>query len=263
MQIHNSPSDITLKNSLEIILQKSFSNSADKQTCLYLVDDAREIKSLDSTLKRTIPSDLKVVVNTLSLKVGIELRLQQKRLQEQGISIISDYSNPSNVYHDKSVFFYSSEDCRPFINHVYSEIASSLSPLIVKYCGFIAPIGSDLLPDFPCKLDADMLACIPNQKNYISFCKELRENGVFIAPPQNIGELHTFFYAQLLGSPIDLHVYNSSLEENPLYKQTQQLQHNMRLREKYKQFKVENEGTRASDYREAKAAFRQSVGWII
>lgn len=261
MQIYNSPSDVILKNSLEAILQKSFANTGDKQTCLYLVGDAREIKSLGTTLKLTVPSDLKVVVNTLSLRVGFELRGQQTQLEEQGITIISDYSNPSNDYQDKSVFFYSSEDCRPFINHVYSEVTSGILPLIVKYHGFIAPIGSDLLPDFPCKLDTDILVCIPNKRDCALFCKELAENGIFIAPPQTIGALHTFFYAQLLGSPIDLHVYNSSLEENPLYRQTEQLQHNTELRERYKQFKFENEGAKASDYRKAKAAFRQRVGW--
>lgn len=261
MQIYNSPSDITLKNSLEVILQKSFSNTTDKQTCLYLVNDTREIKSLDAILKRTIPNNWKVVVNTFSLKVGIELRLWQIRLQEQGVSIISDYSNPSNDYQDKSVFFYSSEDCRPFLSHVYSEIASSLSPLIDKYCGSVAPIGSDLLQDFPCKLDTDILVCIPDKKDYASFCEELTDNGIFIVPPQNIGELHSFFYAQLLGSPIDLHVYNSSLEENPLYIRTQQLQSIDELRQKYKQFKLENEGASAIAYREAKTRFHQNVGW--
>jgi len=178
MQIHNSPSDMTLRSSLEVILQKSFPDSMGKQSCCYLVENVKEIKSLDATLKRTIPSDLKVVVNTLSLRVGLELRRQQTRLQEQGVSIISDYSNPSNDYQDKSVFFYSSEDCRPFINHVYDEIASRLSPLISKYHGSIAPIGSDLLPDFPCKLDTDILVCIPNKKDYILFCEELAEYGI-------------------------------------------------------------------------------------
>jgi len=269
MYMYNPPSNLALRDSIEKILQKSFFDSSSgsfnpkkiERPLLYLVNNLEDIQSLPATLTRIIQPDTEMAVSALSLPIAIELRKQEAWLQQHAVHVIGDYSSPHNAHEDKRVFFYSSGVIRPFISHVYKEISTFLSPLAAKYRGSIAPIGSDLLPDFPCKLDVDILACVPDKKDYESFCQELARSGVFVVPPREIGELHRFFYAQLFGAPIDLHVYNAPLERCPLYNQTQQLQNDAQLRDKYKQFKLKNEGVKIDEYRRAKAAFRKEIGW--
>jgi hypothetical protein len=261
ISIQNPPSDTALKDSLELILQKAFSDGTKSSIHLYLVEKMSDVKLIGDLVKKPVSNNSSVIVNTLSLSLAMELRRQQDWLQEKGVHVISDYSNPTNDYENKAVAFYLSEDCRLLIKHIYHEVAAFIKPLLEKYNGSITPIGSDLLPDFPCKLDTDILICIPDDGEYTSFIDELAISGVFSVPPQNIGELHDFFYAELLGSPVDMHVYSGSLEENPLHRQTLQLRNDEKLRLRYKQFKLENEGAKMSDYRKAKALFRQEMGW--
>lgn len=261
MKIYNPPLDTSLKNSLDTLLQKSFSDSKNRNNYLYLVENTDEVESLDTKLASIFPSDANVFVNTLFLETALKLRECETQLRERDVTVISDYSDPFNSREDKRVSFHSSEDCRPFISHVYSEIMASLSDLIQEHGGLASPIGSDQLPDFPCKIDTDILVCIPNKSDYISFCSQLKEGKVFTIPPQIIGDKHIFFYAQLLGSPIDLHVCNDVLEENSLYRQAMQLRNDSDLQQKYRQFKINNEGSSASAYRKAKSLFRKNAKW--
>lgn len=65
MKIYNPPLDTSLKNSLDTLLQKSFSDSTNRNNYLYLVENTDEIESLDTTLAGIFPSDANVFVNTL------------------------------------------------------------------------------------------------------------------------------------------------------------------------------------------------------
>lgn len=262
--IYNPPAEAMLRDSLAIVVGEAFaaapSDREGEPLSLYLVDPTNfsAANSLAQTI-RGVSTGQNVVVNTLHLPTAVELRDKADVLASGGTPLISDYSNPHSD-EDKRVRFYSSEQCGPFLRHVYSATRQMLGALGVDGVT-LAPIGSDRLPNFPSKLDVDIVACLPSRQRYADFIQRLLDGGVFTEPRQDMNGRHRFFYTELLGAPIDLHVSNTTLGSNKLYRQVQQLQTDPDVRSRYRAFKEKSEGLTISDYRAAKAAFRREVGW--
>lgn len=201
------------------------------------------------------------VVNTLDITTGVAMRRSGAELAAAGIPQIVDYSDPQQHGQAKRVVFYPSEVCGPFLRHVYSQVASLLAPLCSKYGVTLAPIGSDTLPQFPSKLDSDIVACAPQARAYRGFVGELLDSGVFEEPRSDLSDSHRFLYSEMLGTPIDLHTAHGTLVENKLYRQVRQLGADPATRQRYADFKRKMAGVTIVEYRSAKAAFRKEIGW--
>jgi GrpB-like predicted nucleotidyltransferase (UPF0157 family) len=266
MRIYGAPTEPTLYDSLHTILDQTLrvpvDATSDSYDALYLVGQSEDISvasNLASDLRHT-EDHANVFINTLYGSKSIELQSNQVEFNQPNVSLINDYSNPHTSV-DKRVSFFSSDQCRPFIRHVFGEVVTMITPILDRHEADVAPIGSEALPDFPCKLDVDLVVCTDSSKRYKDIIRSLQEEGTFNEPRDNLDGYHRFFYTELMGAPIDLHVINQSMNDCFLRKQIAQLAVDAELRDSYRQFKLEAEGSTISEYRAGKAEFRKKVGW--
>ena len=94
MEIYNPPLDTSLKNSLDKLLKKSFSDPINRNNYLYLAESTDEIESLDTKLAGIFSGVTNVFVNTLFLETAPKLRECEAWARERRITVISDYSDP-------------------------------------------------------------------------------------------------------------------------------------------------------------------------
>lgn len=267
MLVHNPPADQGLRESLQYVAATGWESSERQSNhvpTVLLVEDVDGSESIHQQVQQAYGSGIEdVLVCTLQVETATIMYAARHLLKSSGLHVVHDYTDPfPDPSVEKKVHFFSSDKYRAFIEHTFNEVNGLLSSIGLPDNSRVVPIGSDTLPDFPCKLDVDMAVCIPDVRTYRGFASALLDEGTFEEPREDIDEAtHRFFYSELMGAPIDLHLVNQPLDECFLYKQVLALRRDHILRERYRTFKEESEGLTITEYRQAKTQFRKEVGW--